>query len=229
MTKLATFSTVYSSVFDTFALRTGPMSMAASQIGIFTNSSPEITRPDIQFHFQPLSSDSPGKGVHSFSGITSSVTQLRPTSRGNIRLKSSDPRDYVAIHPNYLNTELDQLTTVNGMRVSRRIVLSKVMANYVEEEMLPGRDVQTYEELLDCARNIGETTYHPVGTCKMGTSSDPQAVVDTRLRVHGLTGLRVVDASIMPTITSGNTNAPTFAIAEKASDLILEDQKSGNN
>ena len=212
-----------------FAFRTGPMSMAASQIGIFTNSSPEINRPDIQFHFQPLSSDSPGQGVHNFSGITSSVTQLQPTSRGNLRLKSSDPRDYVAIHPNYLNTELDQLTTVNGMRVSRRIALSKAMANYVEEEMLPGKDVQTDEELLDCARNNGETIYHPVGTCKMGTSSDPQAVVDARLRVHGLTGLRVVDASIMPTITSGNTNAPTFAIAEKASDLILEDQKSDNN
>ncbi len=204
-----------------FAFRTGPMSMAASQIGIFTGSQPHIERPDIQFHFQPLSSDSPGQGVHDFSGITSSVTQLRPTSRGNLRLQSVDPNDYVAIHPNYLSTEEDQVTTVNAMKVSRRIVNSKAMSGYIEKEVLPGVQVRTDDELLDCARAIGETIYHPVGTCKMGPESDPMAVVDPQLRVHSLDNLRVVDASIMPVITSGNTNAPTFAIAEKAADMIL--------
>ena len=206
-----------------FTLRTGPMSMAASQIGIFTNSSPDIDRPDIQFHFQPLSSDSPGEGVHDYSGITSSITQLRPTSRGYLRLKSSHPEEHVAIHPNYLSTELDQVAAVNGMLVSRKIAQSNAMAKYVEDEVLPGASVQGFDELLDCARNIGETIYHPTGTCKMGPKSDPQAVVDSRLRVHGLSSLRIVDASIMPNLTSGNTNAPVFAIAEKAADMILED------
>ncbi len=204
-----------------FAFRTGPMSMAASQIGIFTGSLPHIRRPDIQFHFQPLSSDSPGQGVHNYSGITSSVTQLRPTSRGNLQLRSANSQDYIAIHPNYLATEEDQVTTINAMKVSRAIANSKAMSQYVEEEMLPGDQVQTDEELLDCARSIGETIYHPVGTCKMGPVSDPMAVVDSTLTVHGINGLRVVDASIMPMITSGNTNAPTFAIAEKAADMIL--------
>ena len=206
------------------AFRTGPMSMAASQIGIFCGSQPHIKRPDIQFHFQPLSSDSPGKGVHDYSGITSSVTQLRPTSRGHLRLKSTNPEDYITIHPNYLATEEDQVTTVNAMKVSRNIATSQAMSEFVAQEVLPGPDVQTDAELLDCARNIGETIYHPVSTCKMGPATDPMAVVDARLRVHGLKGLRVVDASIMPLVTSGNTNAPTFAIAEKAADMILEDQ-----
>lgn len=206
------------------AFRTGPMSMAASQIGIFTGSQLHIKRPDIQFHFQPLSSDSPGKGVHHYSGITSSVTQLRPTSRGHLRLKSTNPEDYIAIHPNYLATEEDQETTVNAMKVSRNIANTQAMSGFIDEEILPGDNVHSDDELLDCARNIGETIYHPVSTCKMGPASDTMAVVDARLRVYGLKGLRVVDASIMPVITSGNTNAPTFAIAEKAADMILEDQ-----
>ena len=206
-----------------FLCRSGPMTMAASQIGIFTNSSDEVTRPDIQFHFQPLSSDSPGEGVHNYSGITSSITQLRPTSRGHLSLKSTDPEEYVAIHPNYLSTELDQITAVNGMKVSRRIAESNAMGKYIEEEVLPGASVQSFDELLDCARNIGETIYHPTGTCMMGPKSDSQAVVDSRLRLHGMQALRIVDASIMPTLTSGNTNAPVFAIAEKAADMILED------
>ncbi len=208
------------------AFRTGPMSMAASQIGIFTNSSPDVERPDIQFHFQPLSADSPGEGVHDFSGITSSITQLRPTSRGFLRLKSVDPEEHIAIHPNYLSTELDQTVAVNGMRVSRSIAQSNAMAEFVEQEVLPGDHVQTDDELLDCARDIGETIYHPSGTCKMGPKSDPDAVVDPRLRVYGMSGLRVVDASIIPTLTSGNTNAPVFAIAEKAADMILQDSRS---
>ena len=204
--------------------RSGPMSMAASQIGIFTGSTPEIQRPDIQFHFQPLSSDNPGAGVHAYSGVTSSVTQLRPTSRGSLRLKSKDPAQHIAIHPNYLATELDQTTTVNAMKVSRSIAMSSAMSKYVEEEVLPGEQVQSDDELLDCARNIGETIYHPVSTCKMGPASDTMAVVDARLRVHGIDRIRVIDASIMPAITSGNTTAPTVAIAEKAADMILEDQ-----
>ena len=209
-----------------FAFRTGPMSMAASQIGIFTQTDAEATRPDIQFHFQPLSSDSPGTGVHDYSGITSSVTQLRPESRGFLRLQSANPRDYLAIQPNYLSTELDQRVAVNGIRVSRSIANSNAMSNFIEEEVLPGTNANTYEELLDCARNIGETIYHPAGTCKMGLKSDSVAVVNSRLQVYGVSGLRVVDASIMPTITSGNTNAPTFAIAEKAADMILEDRNA---
>ena len=208
-----------------FAFRTGPMSMAASQIGIFTKSSPELVRPDIQFHFQPLSSDSPGKGVNHFSGITSSVTQLRPTSRGRLCLTSKDARDHISIIPNYLSTELDQKVAVAGIDVSRRIMKRPSMAKLIEQEVLPGENVRSFEEKLDSARSIGETIYHPVGTCKMGLDSDPLAVVDCRLRVHGIQGLRVVDASIMPTITSGNTNAPTFAIAEKASDMILQDSQ----
>ena len=207
------------------AFRTGPMSMAASQIGVFTKTSPELDRPDIQFHFQPLSSDSPGKGVNHFSGITSSVTQIRPTSRGYLRLASTDARDYISIIPNYLSTELDQKVAVAGIDVSRRIMKQPAMANLIDQEVRPGENVQSFEEKLDSARDIGETIYHPVGTCKMGLSSDPLAVVDSRLRVHGIQGLRVVDASIMPTITSGNTNAPTFAIAEKASDMILQDMQ----
>ena len=210
------------------AFRTGPMSMAASQIGIFTGSSPDVRRPDIQFHFQPLSSDSPGENVHDYSGITSSVTQLRPTSRGYLRLKSSKPEDYVAIHPNYLATELDQRVTVDAMKISRKIANSRAMSRLIEEEVLPGIGVESDEELLECARNIGETIYHPVSTCKMGPAADPMAVVDSRLRVYGLESLRVVDASIMPVITSGNTNAPVFAIAEKAADMILEDQLSAD-
>ncbi len=200
--------------------RTGPMSMAASQIGIFTTCHEQSTRPDIQFHFQPLSSDSPGKGVHDYSGITSSVTQLRPTSRGRLELRSGSPHDYVAIHPNYLDTELDQQTAVNAIRVSRQIAFSNAMKQYIDHEVLPGIEVNTYDELLECARNIGETIYHPVGTCKMGPQNDTTAVVDPELKVYGVTGLRVVDASIMPVISSGNTNAPTFAIAEKAADMI---------
>ncbi len=204
--------------------RTGPMSMAASQIGLFTESSVQAARPDIQFHFQPLSSDSPGQGVNDFSGITLSITQLRPTSRGLLKLRSRNSRDYLEIHPNYLSTVHDQATTIQGMRLARSIADSEAMRPFIRSEVLPGREVQTDDEFLQCARNIGETIYHPVGTCKMGPRSDALAVVDPKLRVHGLSGIRVADASIMPAITSGNTNAPTYAIAEKAADLILADE-----
>lgn len=201
--------------------RTGPMSMGASQVAAFAKTDPMLATPDIQFHFQPLSADKPGAGLHRYSAFTSSVCQLRPESRGFIEIRSPDPDEPPAIHPNYLSTPTDQKVTVAGMKLSRRICATAAMSPMVAEELLPGAHVQTDEALLACARDIGQTIYHPVGTCKMGP--DDQAVVDERLRVRGVEGLRVVDASIMPTITSGNTNAPTIMIAEKAADMILDD------
>ncbi len=203
--------------------RTGPMTMAASQVGIFARSDAALDQPDIQFHIQPLSSDSPGEGLHRFSGITSSVCQLRPESRGRIVLTSPDPAAYPAIHPNYLATPLDQKTAIAGMKASRRLAQTAALAPHIVEEFDPGPGVQTDDELLEHARNTATTIYHPVGTCKMGPESDDSAVVDARLRVRGVEGLRVVDASIMPTLTSGNTNAPAIMIGEKGADLILED------
>lgn len=207
--------------------RSGPMSSAASEVGVFAKTSAALEdRPDVQFHFQPLSADSPGEGVHEFSGITSSVTQLRPESKGSIQLKSADPFEYPEIHPNYLSEELDQQVAVAALRMSRAIVQSTSMSSFIVEERVPGSRYQTNEELLDCARNMGETIYHPTGTCKMGPKSDPFSVVSRRLRVRGVSRLRVVDASIMPVICSGNTNAPTAAIAEKASEMILADRQN---
>jgi choline dehydrogenase len=201
--------------------RTGPMSMGASQVAAFAKTDAMLETPDIQFHFQPLSADKPGDGLHRFSAFTSSVCQLRPESRGHIEARSPHAEDPPSIHPNYLATSTDRRVTVAGMKLSRRICQSPAMTPFVAEELLPGVDVQSDEALLECARNIAQTIYHPVGTCKMGP--DEQAVVDERLRVHGTRRLRVVDASVMPTITSGNTNAPTIMIAEKAADMILDD------
>jgi len=201
--------------------RSGPMSMGASQVAVFCRSRPELDTPDLQFHFQPLSADKPGEGLHRFSAFTASVCQLRPESRGHIELKSPDPYAYPAIHPNYLATLTDRQAAIDGIRMTRRLCATQAMTPFVESEMLPGPHLQSDAELLAAAREISQTIYHPVGTCKMG--SDAQSVVDERLRVLGVQGLRVVDASVMPTITSGNTNAPTIMIAEKASDLILAD------
>jgi choline dehydrogenase len=201
--------------------RTGPMAMGASQVCIFAKTHADMGTPDIQFHFQPLSADKPGVEMHPFSGITSSVCQLRPESRGRIAIQSPDPQVYPAIHPNYLSATLDQETAVAAMRVSRRLAETKALSPFIVEEKLPGAGAKTDEELLDAARTISQTIYHPTSTCKMG--SDSMAVVDDRLRVHGIKGLRVADASIMPAIVSGNTNAPTIMIGEKASDMILED------
>ena len=203
--------------------RSGPMSMAASQVAIFTRTAKYLTRPDIQFHFQPLSSDNPGEGVHPFSAFTSSVCQLRPTSRGTITIAAPDPMTHPTIAPNYLSTELDCQTAVMAMKVSRKIAEMPALAEYITEEHDPGDAVRTDEELLAHARNTATTIYHPAGTCKMGPRDDNNAVVDHRLRVHGIDGLRVADASIMPTITSGNTNAPTVMIAEKCAGMVLED------
>lgn len=203
--------------------RRGAMTIGASQVYIFARTREELETPDIQFHFQPLSADKPGIEMHSYSGVTLSVCQLRPESRGHVAVRSPDPLAYPAIHPNYLATPLDRDTAVAGMRMTRALMGTKVMAPYVLEETVPGRSAENDAEMLDAARNISQTIYHPVGTCKMG--HDPMAVVDDRLKVHGLDRLRVVDASVMPVITSGNTNAPTIMIAEKASDMILEDRR----
>ena len=201
--------------------RSGPMSMGASQVYVFARTRAELETPDIQFHFQPLSADKPGEGLHRFSAFTSSVCQLRPESRGRIRIKSADPHAYPAIEPNYLATAQDRATAVAGLKMTRAIIGSRAMRSFVEEELLPGPAARTDEELLEAARGIAQTIYHPVGTCAMGQG--PNSVVDERLRVRGVDGLRVVDASVMPTITSGNTNAPTIMIAERAADMIRTD------
>ena len=207
------------------ARRTGPMSLGASEVYAFARTRDELETPDIQFHFQPLSADKPGEGLHRYSAFTSSVCQLRPESRGRIRIKHPDPYAYPAIEPNYLATAQDRATAVAGLRMTRAIVGSRAMRPFVERELLPGSDVRTDDELLEAARDIAQTIYHPVGTCAMGPG--PGAVVDERLRVHGVGGLRVVDASVMPVITSGNTNAPTIMIAEKAADMIRADAARG--
>jgi len=202
--------------------RTGPLTLAASQVVIFTRSSPEVARPDIQFHMQPLSADKPGDGPHRFSAFTSSVCQLRPYSRGSIEIKSADALQYPAIQPNYLSDERDHAVAIGGIKVARRIAQSPSLALHILSEFVPGSQFQSDAELLDVARRYSQTIYHPAGTCKMGV--DDQAVVDPRLKVHGVERLRVVDCSIMPEIVSGNTNAPTIMIAEKAADMIKQDR-----
>ncbi|MYD75226.1 MAG: choline dehydrogenase [Gammaproteobacteria bacterium] len=202
-----------------FLTRTGPMTLAASQVYVFTRSRTDLQDPDIQFHMQPLSADKPGDGVHPFSAFTSSVCQLRPWSRGEVLIKSKDPMVYPKIHPRYLSDERDCRVAVDAIKVARRIAAAPSLAPALKEEYVPGQHYQSDEELLEAARAYSQTIYHPAGTCKMG--SDPAAVVDERLKVHGIDGLRVADASIMPTIVSGNTNAPSIMIGEKAASMIL--------
>jgi choline dehydrogenase len=203
--------------------RTGPLTLAASQVVIFTRSSADVARPDIQFHMQPLSADKPGQGAHPFSAFTSSVCQLRPFSRGSVEIRSNDPLHYPAIHANYLSDERDHPVVIGGIKVARRIAAAPALAKHIESEFIPGPEYRTDAELLDVARKFSQSIYHPAGTCKMG--SDALAVVDERLKVRGIGRLRVVDASIMPELVSGNTNAPVIMIAEKAADMILEDQR----
>ncbi|OXY83815.1 choline dehydrogenase [Oceanimonas doudoroffii] len=202
--------------------RTGPLTLAASQVYVFTQSRDELDRPDIQFHMQPLSADKPGEGVHPFSAFTASVCQLRPHSRGRIRIRSADPHQYPSIQPNYLSTEEDCRVAVDAIKVARRIAEADALRPVITDEHVPGRQYQSDDELLEAARRFSQTIYHPTSTCKMG--QDDMAVVDHRLRVHGIEGLRVADASIMPLIVSGNTNAPSIMIGEKAADMIKEDQ-----
>lgn len=207
--------------------RSGPMTMAASLATGFFRTGDHVETPDVQFHVQPWSADSPGEGVHPFSAFTMSVCQLRPESRGEIRLASSEPRAYPKIIPNYLSEEIDCRTLVAGVNIARRIGQHAPLSEKISEEFRPGADLsmEDYEGTLDWARSNSVSIYHPTGTCKMG--SGPGAVVDARLRVHGIAGLRVADCSVMPEIVSGNTNAPAIMIGEKASEMILEDAKRG--
>ncbi len=205
--------------------RSGPLAIGINQAGAFVRTRPELSTPDIQFHFAALSADMPGAPLHKFSGFTSSVCQLRPQSRGTVMIKSTDPLEPPAMQANYLSSEIDRQTVVAGLKAARKIAASPALQSYIVDEYMPGEDVQSDEKLLEFARNTGVTIFHPSGTCKMG--SGPEAVVDERLRVHGVQGLRVVDCSIMPTLVSGNTHAPVVMIAEKAADMILEDARSG--
>ena len=203
-----------------FAFRTGPLTMPPSQAGAFARSDPSQPTPNIEWHVQPLSLDKFGDPLHSFPAITPSVCNLRPSSRGFVRIKSADPSQHPEIRLNYLSTEDDRKVAVDGMRLTRRIMAAKALAKYRPEEYRPGTSITSDEDLARAAGELGTTIFHPVGTCKMGR--DAMAVVDDELRVHGVSRLRVVDASIMPRITSGNTNAPTYAIAEKGARAILK-------
>ena len=205
-------------------LRTGPLTMAPSQLGIFTTSSPDHERPNIQFHIQPLSLDRFGEPLHRFPAVTVSACNLRPTSRGEIRLRSADPAAAPVIAPNYLATDADRRVAADAIRVTRRLMAQPVLRGFRPAEYLPGPSVGDDDaSLAKAAGDIGTTIFHPVGTAKMGLPSDPSAVVDERLRVIGLERLRVIDASVMPTITAGNTNTPTIMIAEKGARFVLAD------
>jgi choline dehydrogenase len=205
------------------AFRTGPLTIAAGTSGAFFKTNPRLASPDVQIHFLPFSTDKMGEKMHPFSGFSASVCQLRPESRGSLRIKSADPSVPPAIRINYLATETDRAAFVDGMKMLRKILAAPALKPFVVGEVEPGPKIASDEEILDFCRQRGSTVYHPTSTCRMG--NDPLAVVDQRLRVRGIEGLRVVDASIMPDLMSGNTNAPTIMIAEKASDMILEDAR----
>ncbi|UYN96504.1 MAG: GMC family oxidoreductase N-terminal domain-containing protein [Enhydrobacter sp.] len=206
--------------------QSGPLAMAPSQLGIFTMSSPDHERANIEFHVQPLSLDRFGEPLHRFPAVTVSACNLRPTSRGTIRLRSADPAAKPVIAPNYLSTPEDRRVAADAIRVTRRLMKQPAMQPYAPEEYLPGPAVGDDEaSLARAAGDIGTTIFHPIGTAKMGLPSDPLAVVDERLRVFGLERLRVVDASVMPTITSGNTNTPTIMIADKAAEMMKADAR----
>ena len=204
--------------------RSGPMSMAPSQLCLFTRSSEEYEHANIEYHVQPLSLDAFGQPLHNFPAITASVCNLNPSSRGTVRIRSRDSKEAPAISPNYLSTEEDRKVAADSLRVTRRIAEQQAFAQYQPEEFKPGLQYQTDEELAKLAGDIGTTIFHPVGTTRMGRPDDEMAVVDPQLRVRGVAGLRVVDAGVMPTITSGNTNSPTLMIAEKAAGWILAGQ-----
>ena len=203
---------------DYYLRRRGAMASISAQVALFARTRPELATPDIKMSISIFSADRPQDGLHKFSGFTIIVYQLRPESRGEIRLKSPHPRDAPAILPNYLATETDRRTITDGLFLGRRLLATPHLEHYVAEEFLPGPHVQTDAQMLEHARNRGGTVFHPTSTCKMGI--DSMAVVDPELRVHGIGGLRVVDASVMPTVVSGNTNAATIMIGEKAADLV---------
>jgi choline dehydrogenase len=201
--------------------RTGPLTMPPSQLGAFARSSPDEPSANMEWHVQPLSLDRFGAPLHEFDAITPSVCNLRPTSRGHLRIRSPDPEQYPAITMNYLSTDYDREVAVEGLRFTRQIMAAPALARFQPKEFKPGVEYQSEEQLHRAAGDLGTTIFHPVGTCRMG--SDSMAVVDDRLRVRGVQGLRVIDASIMPRITSGNTNAPTVMIAEQGARFVLED------
>jgi choline dehydrogenase-like flavoprotein len=206
--------------------RRGPLTMAPSQLGIFTRSDPRRERANIQFHVQPLSLDKFGDPLHRFPAITVSACNLQPTSRGTVRIRSAKPDEAPSIAPNYLTTGEDREVAADAIRTTRRLMKQPALAPYHPREFLPGPSVGDDDAALaKAAGDIGTTIFHPVGTAKMGAASDPMAVVDERLRFYGIAGFRVVDASVMPTITSGNTNTPTAMIAEKGAMMILEDAR----
>jgi choline dehydrogenase len=210
--------------------RSGPMSMAPSQLGAFTRSDPGRPHANIQYHVQPLSLDAFGEPLHSFPAFTASVCNLNPTSRGSIRIKSARFGDAPAIAPNYLSTNADRQVAADSLRVTRRIAAQPALAKFQPEEFKPGPQYQSDEDLARLAGDIATTIFHPVGTTAMGRDSDPKAVLDSRLRVRDgrggrIAGLRVVDAGAMPTITSGNTNSPTLMVAEKAAAWVLQDTR----
>jgi choline dehydrogenase-like flavoprotein len=212
---------------DYFLRRRGPMTMAPSQLGAFTRSDKSQDRANIQYHVQPLSLEKFGDPLHPFPAFTASVANLRPTSRGALTLKSADPAQAPAIAPNYLSTPEDRRVAADSIRVTRAIVSQPALHKYGPVEYLPGEQVSNDDEtaLEKAAGDIGTTIFHPVGTARMGRDDDPRAVVDARLRVIGIDGLRVIDASVMPSITSGNTNSPTMMIAEKGAAMIIEDRR----
>ena len=202
------------------ATRSGPMSMAPSQLGAFTRSAPDHRWPNIEYHVQPLSLEAFGEPLHPFNAFTASVCNLNPHSRGQVRIRSPQPHDAPLIEPHYLSTAEDRRVAADSLRLTRRIVAQPALARFRPRELKPGVQYDSDEELARLAGDIGTTIFHPVGTCAMGRRDDPMAVVDSELRVRGMTGLRIADASVMPTITSGNTNAPTLMIAERAARWI---------
>jgi choline dehydrogenase len=204
--------------------RTGPMTMPPSQLGAFVKSDPSQATPNLEYHVQPISLDKFGEPPHPFPAFTASVCNLRPTSRGHVRITAPDPRAHPAIAPNYLATPEDRKVAVDSIRLTRRIVTgTDALKKYEPEEFMPGPQFQTDGALIQAAGNIGTTIFHPVGTCRMGRAGDPAAVVDPELRVRGIERLRVIDASIMPTITSGNTNTPTVMIAERGAQILKDE------
>ena len=225
-----TLNTDYANLARRFAMgvdyvlrRRGPLTMAPSQLGMFARSSDAYATPNLQFHFQPLSLDKWGDGMHPFGAFTASVCNLRPASRGSVSLASPDPTVPPLIAPHYLSEQEDRDVAVASLKLARRIAAQAPLARYHPQEYRPGVEAQSDAELLAAAADLATTIFHPVGTAAMGPASDPNAVLDARLRVHGIDGLRVIDASAMPRIPSGNTNSPTLMIAEKGAAMILED------
>ncbi|MGB5736697.1 MAG: GMC family oxidoreductase N-terminal domain-containing protein [Thiohalocapsa sp.] len=210
---------------DYALFRRGPLTMAPSQLGLFARSSPELETPDLEYHVQPLSLDRFGEPLHRFPAFTASVCDLRPRSRGKVEIRDADPRSAPLIAPNYLTDPADRRKAAVALRLTRHIVAQPALAPFQPSEYLPGAECVSDEELAVAAGNVGTTIFHPVGTCRMGRADDPTTVCDSRLRVHGLQGLRVVDASIMPRITSGNTSSPTIMIAARGAQMIRQDRK----